>query len=200
MTRRGSRSKIAKHPNLAEIELALANDIQLKKIGEKYGLTPTALCRYRQSMTPERRVLLKYRRGESPIDLERLKQGEAESTVQRNVVMMSELWGLFKLAADAGDHPTAIRAAREYREYNELQARLVGELISADQHVHLTIAQSPEYRRLVSFLMAWASNKPDFLADLAAFREEKERAAEATLEAKPNGVGTFETGHHAITS
>jgi hypothetical protein len=125
-----------------------------------------------------------------------LKQGEAESTVQRNVVMMSELWGLFKTAVDTGDSNIALRASREYREYNELQARLVGELISADQHIHLTIVQSPEYRRLVSFIMAWASDKAEFLAGFSDFLLEQERAA--TLEAKPNGAGVYDANNHAI--
>ncbi len=188
----GSRSTIAKHPNLAEIELALANGISARLIAEKFQVGPYALYRYKARMTPERLTLLRYRRGDSPIDLERLKQGEAESTVQRNVTMMAKLWQLYRLAADAGDHQVAIQAAREYRRYNELQAKLVGELVTADRHLHLNVTDSPAFRRMISLVMAWAADKPDLAAQLAAFLEEQERQAEM-IEAKPNGTGTYET-------
>jgi len=91
---RKNTGTIVRHPNLAEIELGLANGISAKLLAEKFNLGQHALYRYRKRMTPERLTLLRYRRGDSPIDLERLKKGEAESTVQRNVVMMSELWQL----------------------------------------------------------------------------------------------------------
>ena len=181
MRRRNSTSTIARHPNLAEIELALANNISAKLIAEKFNVGQHALYRYRNQMTPERLTLLRYRRGDSPIDLERLKQGEAESTVQRNVTMMAELWALYRLAADAHDYQTALGAAREYKKYNELQAKLVGELVTADQHLHLNVTDSPAFRRLVALVMAWAADKPDLSAELAEFLEQQERAAE-TLE------------------
>ena len=139
----GNRSTVATHPNLAEIELALANNISVPKIADKFNVGRYAVYRYKARMTPERLTLLRYRRGDSPIDLERLKQGEAESTVQRNVTMMAELWQLYRLAAEAGDHQVAIQAAREYRRYNELQAKLVGELVTADRHLHLNVTDSP---------------------------------------------------------
>ena len=94
--------------------------------------------------------------------------------------MMSELWQLYKLAADAGDYQTALGAAREYKKYNELQAKLVGELVTADRHLHLNVTDSPAFRRLVALVMAWAADKPDLSAKLAEFLEQQERAAEAT--------------------
>jgi hypothetical protein len=95
--------------------------------------------------------------------------------------MMSELWHLYRLAADTGDYQTAISATREYRRYNELQAKLVGELVTADRHLHLNVTDSPAFRRLVALVMAWAADKPDLSAKLAEFLEQQERAAK-TLE------------------
>ena len=112
----GRASNVTKHPNLPEIELALANGVRLETIGATYSLTPTQLCRYRQQrMTPERIAMLRYRRGDSPIDLERLKQGESEAIVQRNVTMMAELWHLYQVMVQNGDYlgPPAPLASTE---------------------------------------------------------------------------------------
>ena len=171
-------SQITKHPNRAEIELALANGITQDRIAVRFGVSVDAVWRHKQKMTPERLVLLRYRKGDSPIDLEKLKQGEGEATVQRNVAMMAELWGLYQIAVDAGDLKTAVRTAREYRGYNELQAKLVGELVQGDRHLHLAVSDSPAFRRLVAVVMAWAADKPDLATQLSQILEETERHAQ----------------------
>lgn len=198
MAKFGPPSKIAKHVNCAEIELALANGVTLKRIAEKYSLSITGLSRYRQAMTPERFALLRYRRGDSPIDLQRLREGESESLLQRIVVMLAELFSAWRIAVDHQDFRAAASLAGQHHKYVELEAKLLGDLIQGDRHIHIEITNSPEYRRLVAIVMAWASDKPDLAAHLAAFLEEQERAA--ALEAKPTGNGTYEVDQHLIAS
>lgn len=193
--RRGHISSVERHPNFVEIELAIANEIKLDAIAEKYGLSKTAVWRHKQRMTPERLTLLRYRRGDSPIDLERLKQGEAESVVARNVVMLAELTQLWRLCVDAKDYRTAVRVAGEIREYNELQAKFVGELVTGDQHLHVQFQESPLYRELMAIVMAWAAKHPDLAAELSMFIEAQEAkrrqmealAAARVIDHKPNG-------------
>lgn len=191
----GRKSQVVTHPQFATIELAVANDVSLKALAEQYGVSRDALSRFKRSMTPERKALLRYRVGESPIDLERLKRGEAELVTQRNVVMLAELQQLYRLCIIAKDFKTAVRVAGEYREYNELQARFVGELVTGDQHLHVQFQESPLYRELLALIMAWAAKHPDLAAELSGFveaHEQKRRQMEAmaaarVIEHKPNG-------------
>ena len=185
--KRGPCSTVVRHPNFAEIELAMANNVRVEVICERYGLSKDAVYRHKNRMTPERLTLLRYRTGDSPIDLERLKQGEAESVVQRNVLMLAELFQLYRLCVETGDFRTAVRAASEYRGFVECQAKIVGELVTGDRHLHLAITDSPQFKKLVALVMSWAANKPDLAAQLGAFLQEQEAIEAAALPRLVNG-------------
>lgn len=172
--KRGKVSTVESHPNYAEIELALANEISVNKIAEKYTLSRDSLYRYLRSMPPERKALLRYRRDPSPIDLDQLRQSESEMAVQRNVVMLSELYHAWRLAIGNEDFRNAASLAGQHYKYAELQAKLVGELIQGDRHIHLSVTDSPQYRQLVAIVMAWAADKPDLSADLARFLQKND--------------------------
>ena len=189
----GRRSTVESHPAFAEIELALANDISTLKLAEKYGMSDDALWRHKKKMTPERKAMLRYQRtGESPLDLQRLKESEAELSVQRNIVMLTELYAAWRLAVDSEDWRSAASLANQHFKYAELQAKLVGELIQGDRHLHLNVTDSPQYRRLVALLMAWAGDKPDLLTELSEFFAENDPEIQAArLEAMPNGHDAF---------
>ncbi len=189
----GQPSLVEKHPNFCEIELSIANGIPDTSLAKKYGISHDSICRHRRKMTPERRAILRYRRGDSPLDLHQLKESEAEMAVQRNIVMMAELFAVWRLCVNAEDWRGAASISGQYFKFAELQCRIVGEIIQGDRHLHLNVTDSPTYRRLIALIMAWAGDKPDLLTQLAQFFQDNdpEPAALKQLEAKPNGHDNF---------
>src|SRR5690606_874313 len=96
----------------------------------------------------------------------------------RVVSKLADLEQLYRLTVKLGDFQSALRATAEYRKYVDLQARLVGELVQGDRHLHFQVADSPHYKRLVALVMSWVADKPDMAAELSAFLESAENARE----------------------
>lgn len=185
--KRGRIPSILKHPQRHEIECAIANGINPRLIAEKYGLHLNTINSHARRMTPERKAVLCYSTDDSLIDLEAIKKNEARSVVTRCLAGMADLQQLYDLALKLEDFAMAIRAKREYRNYLELQAKLVGELIAGDRHLHVAVAESPAYRRLVALVMSWVENDPAKMADLSSFLENAENPPEAPVIEHVNG-------------
>ncbi len=110
----------------------------------------------------------------------------------------AELYGVWLIAVELQDFRAAASLAGQYHRFLETEAKLLGDLVQGDQHIHIEITNSPEYRRLVAFVMSWLSDKPEVAGQFAEFLEEQERAA--ALEAKPTGNGTYDVEQHFIAS
>jgi hypothetical protein len=164
-SRTGKVSQVVQHPALSSIELSIANSVSIPKLADRYNISKDALYRYARTIPAERLAMLRYpREGESPVDLENLRRTESELVLQRVTTKLSDMEMLFRLCIEDDDRRSAISAAREYREFLEIEARMLGELVTGDRHLHVHLTSSPEYLKLRARLVAALTPYPEALA------------------------------------
>lgn len=179
------RSTVDSHPQRPQIELAIANGLRIDALAKRYSLSRDSLYRHKTKMSPALLVALRYRvDAPSPVDLDKLRRSESEGLIQRILVMTERLYALFALAQENGDLKSAARMSSEYRQWTELEGKLLGELNIQSQHIHINIEDAPEYKRLIALLMSWCQRHPELTAELSAFLNN----APKMLEHQPEAV------------
>jgi hypothetical protein len=184
---RGPPSSISRHPQRAQIELALANQIPLARIAKKYAVGEMSLHRYRQRMPPQLIAALRYRVAESPIDIEALRSSESEGILQHLLAARGRIYSLLDYCHGEDDTKTSERLIGRLHENLRLTAELLGDLNLGDKHVHLHLTSTPEWQRLRHLLVAAISRFPEAAEAVVGVLRQVEQPLEAAklIEAQP---------------
>ena len=138
-----SYSTIAKHPNRAAIEMALASNIPLQRLAERYDVSTSALHRYKKAVPPQLIAALRYRVPETSIDLEALQRSESESLLHHLIAIRGQLYAHLNVCNEHGDRNGAARIASQLHRNLELTGELLGDLTQGDRHLHIHLQESP---------------------------------------------------------
>ncbi len=130
---------VATHPDRAAIEIGLANNVALRTLSKRYGISITALSRYRDVHMPEELIArLRVRGCRSDEELARIREVESKSLVDHLAFQRSRLYAVADRAAKIGDDTSEVRAFAEARRVSESIAKLLGEM---GQHITINNTQ-----------------------------------------------------------
>lgn len=130
---------ITTHPDRASIEIGLANNVALRTLSKRYGISITALSLYRKHHMPEELIArLRVRGCRSDEELARIREVESKSLVDHFSFQRSRLYAVADRSARIGDDMSEIRAFSEARRVSESIAKLLGEM---GQHITVNNTQ-----------------------------------------------------------
>lgn len=146
---------ISTHSERAAIDAALLDNTPLRDIAGRYGVSKSALARYRNDRLPA--ALAKaHEAGEV---------AHADDLLQQVRQLRGKAISILLAAEKAGDLRTALMGVREARACVELLAEMEGELNRAPQ---VNIVLSPEWTRLRAVIIAHLAPFPDARAAVAS--------------------------------
>jgi hypothetical protein len=138
------RCTICRHRERPAIDLALARGITAKAVAKRYDIGIHALYRHRKDhLTPAVKARL-LAGPDTELDLENLKETEAQSLLAHVVALRHRIFGHLDLAEEVGDAYSAQRAVAQLPTNLELMARLLGELGVGSTHT-TNILIAPQY-------------------------------------------------------
>jgi transcriptional regulator with XRE-family HTH domain len=173
-------AEIANHPDRAQIEIGLANNIAMRTLAKRYGLTQTQLSRWRNDHMPEDLIhRLRVRGNRSDEELAQIREIESKSLLDHFSVQRARLYVVADRAGKIGDDAGEIRALAEAGKVSERIGKLLG-----DMGAHTTINNT----------------QINFTADPRwhAIRTELVRALKPHREAWPDAVAAIERAEAAM--
>lgn len=166
---------VCRLPNRQEAEEALLAGEPLRNIAERFGTSPPALLRHKETHLPAKLVKAEDAREVASADTLTAKLRGIEAEARR----------LGKKAEKAGDLRTALLAVRELVRLTELAAKMSGELQAAKVQVNIKdqprLTNEGHFRLLAIFYR----DAP------AVFLEHLRRALVADLESQRRGADSF---------
>jgi len=146
---------ISTHSERAAIDTALLDNTPLRDIAGQYGVSKSALARYRNNRLP---AALTHAR-----DAE--ESSHADGLLRQVRDLQARALTILDSAEAAGDLRTALAAIREARGNLELLARLMGEL---NDQATVNVIVSPEWQRVRAVVIAHLAPFPDARAAVAS--------------------------------
>ena len=185
-----AKCSICRHKDAGRIDLMLARRVPLRVIGDKFTVTPSALCRHRQRhMSPEVKAALAIGVPKTDIDIERLRRDESENLLQTLVHHRARLWALVDEAENIGDLRAASSLHQRILTIWELQARFLRELTSGDITITQNILVIPQYILARTAILQALRPFPDASRAVSGALREIEHEPEAIAPpSTPSGV------------
>jgi hypothetical protein len=143
--------EIATHPDRAAIEIGLANNVAMRILGKRYGLTQSQLCRYRSDHMPDDLIMrLRVRGHRSDEELAAIRETESKNLLDHFAFKRGRLYAVADRAGRIGDDAGETRALEAAGRMSERIGKLLG-----DMGAHITINntqvnlyQSPEWHAI----------------------------------------------------
>lgn len=166
---------VCQHPDRAQVEIGLANDIALRILAQKYGLSFTQLSKHRTNHMDEQTLLrLRIRGRRSDEELAQIRDIESKSLLDHLVWQRARLYSNADAAKAIGDAAGERAALAEAGRASERIGKLLGEL-----GAHITINQNtvnliamPDYHQLRTLLVQALRPFPEvYPAAIAAFEQ-----------------------------
>lgn len=177
---------VCSHPDRAQVEIGLANEIALRIMGKRYGLDPSQLSRHRTNHMDEQTLLrLRVRGRRSDEELAQIREVEGKGLLDHLVWQRARLYANADAAKAIGDFAGERAAIGEAGKTSERIGKLLGELGAhiTINHNHLNLVAMPDYHdlrvRLVRALRPYPEVYP---AAIAAFEEFEAARAPRVLE------------------
>ena len=127
--------EIANHPDRAQIEIGLANNIAMRTLGKRYGLTQSQLSRYRNDHMPDELIhRLRVRGNRSDEELAQVREIESKSLLDHFAWQRARLYQVADRAGKIGDDAGETRALAAAGQVSERIGKLLG-----DMGAHTTI-------------------------------------------------------------
>lgn len=145
---------IADHPDRAAIEIGLANNVALRTLGKRYGLTITQLSRYRsEHMSDELVARLRTRGSRSDEELGKIRDIESKNLLDHLAWQRGRLYTVADRAMRIGDDAGETRALAEAGRTSERIAKLLGDMPTGTTHITNNLVVMPDYHRLRTILV-----------------------------------------------
>ena len=175
----GTRGQIVDHPQRPAIELGLARKVPLRVLARKFGVSTSSLARHRRLyMPPQLKAALRVSTTPTDIDLDEMRRTESEQPLQHILAMRGRLYMLLDEAERFGDVHGAVRVHGRINANLEFTAKLLGDLNTGDQHLHLHLTSTPEYLRLRHMLIRALADHPEAMAAVASALRDVEAPAD----------------------
>lgn len=160
--------EIANHPDRAQIEIGLANNVAMRTLGKRYGLTQSQLSRYRSDHMPEELIhRLRVRGNRSDEELAQVREVESKSLLDHFAWQRARLYQVADRAGKIGDDAGETRALAEAGKVSERIGKLLGEMGAHTQinNTQINFTADPRWhairtelvRALKPFPEAWSS-------------------------------------------
>jgi hypothetical protein len=154
-------SSVTKHPDRAQIEMALAKGTPVRHIAKRYGISIHTLYRYKSSPAfSHLRVKHVAHRLKAGADLEQLKITESEGILQNLALQRCRLLLVQDRALMADDRREVAHISDVINRNIQSTGRYLGEFQKVSTQVSINILVSDEYLTLRSQLMAALSPFP----------------------------------------
>ncbi|WP_139839854.1 hypothetical protein [Oceanibacterium hippocampi] len=173
--------KVCHHADRARIELMLARAVPLRVIEERFPgcFSLAALSRHRaRHMPPAIKAALIADRRPSDLDLEKLRRDEGEGLLQSLVAYRGHMVAIVNQCTDDGDYRLAAVFYDKLMRAWELEAKFLGELQTAAQHIHQSLIIAPEYLELRVNLVRALEPYPEARQAVANLLTQAEDAAQ----------------------
>lgn len=174
--------EIANHPDRASIEIGLANNVALRVLGKRYGLTTSQLSRYRTDHMPDDlQTRLRVRGNRSDQELAVIREAESKSLYDHLIYQRTQLYCAIDDATKLGDIPSKIRATDAAGKATERMAKLLGEMGAhiTINNTQINITAHPEYHQIRTALDRALKRHPGAWDDVFAELEHLEAAQAA---------------------
>ena len=161
----------------------------MKKIGERFKVSPHATWRHGKHLGPELKAapalkLIVRQRDISAVVLE-----EGTSTIEQLRAVRAPLFSRFLACVDCGDDRSAAALAGRLHEGLQISAKLAGELVPAISTQIQNIVLSPDYIRLRGDLLGALRPFPEAARAVAdVFRRTGERVADDMRRSAPRMI------------
>ncbi len=158
----GRRCTICAHADRAPIELGLANNVPVRMLAKRHGISKEAAFRHRKNHMPTQLLAkLKTRGRSTEIDLEQLRITESEGLLQHLVAQRARLYCLADDAEDLKDIGNAARVHGQLTRNLELTGKLLGDLQTGNQTITQNILIAPQYHTMRTEMIRALRPYPD---------------------------------------
>jgi hypothetical protein len=170
-------SSVTKHPDRAQIEMALAKGTPVRHIAKRFGVSIHVLYRFKAALPKHLVVKHVAHRLKAGADLEQLKITESEGILQNLALQRCRLLLVQDAALEAGDRREVAHISDVINRNIQSTGRYLGEFQKVSTQISLNILVSDEYLNLRSQLMAALAPFPAARKAVALALQAAERAA-----------------------
>jgi hypothetical protein len=166
--RRGAPTKIESHPDREKLEFELTIGRPLREVAEKYGLSKSACQRHLKKIPPYLRAANLGQLLAPGVDLERLKHEEGQGLIAVMANQRARMIMIQDRAMELGEHALAVQVSGRIREWSELIAKFLGELVEHSRSTSINVVVTPQFTKLRNIVIDVLRKYPEALADFTA--------------------------------
>lgn len=151
----GAVCTVCRHPQTEAISLELLQQVPMRQIADKYGLSLSAIARHKKHV---------------PASLAKTEEAqhvaEASNVMQKIIELDRRVDEIYTQATNANDPGLALKALKEMRGITELYAKLAGEISSAKTVNNIII--TPEWLSMRAVMLRALEPHPEARRALVA--------------------------------
>jgi hypothetical protein len=190
---------ICTHDKRHAIEIGLVHRVPLRVLATRYNCGFHCLHRHRKNhLSPSTTAAILAAAHPAEIDVEKLRQSEAEGLLSALLCQRARLQQHADMALELGSIHIAVNAESKITESLRLTAQLTNQLVQHHEVTHRNVLVSESYLQLRQVLLNALKAHPAAMRDVAAalHRLETEAAADITARAaKGNGKAPLVIEH-----
>ena len=194
----GRQCSICVHKERPAIDLAIVSHVAMRRIAERFNVSPHAAWRHSKHLGPELKAAIALKLTIRQRDIGSVVLEEGASTIEQLKAVRAPLFSRYLAAVDTGDDRAVSALAGRLHESLQISAKLAGELVPAISTQIQNIMLSPDYIRLRGDLLAALRPFPEAARAVAdVFRRAGERAAAEMQRSVPKMIEAHATeGSH----